>query len=187
MKKTLQIMMVAASALLGAVSCGGGGGNGTNANAAVQPISPSDFAQGKMGYTIWVNGESCLLRVQGGSSTDTTATVTSGIFRLDDDEGGEYACKMTYQLNESIAASPTQAVISIEFGSSDAMKEDAIFKKFWGIPEGSEIKDGATYTLTLSFRDATVIAKSPAGETVGRFKAELFTSPGGADIDAPGA
>lgn len=188
MKKTLQIMMVAASALLGAVSCGGGGGNGTNANAAVQPISPSDFAQGKKGYEMTIKGVRCQLRGQDGIATDTTANLERGFWFIYGD-GGSYLCRVTYQLNAPIAENPMSAELTIVFDkdSFDEIKEDLYFKKFWGITDVSKMEATDEYSLTLSFSNARVEAKSQSGGQDGLLETVTFTSPDGAAGDATGA
>lgn len=188
MKKTLQILMVAASALLGAVSCGGGGGNGgASANAAALVISPGDFARGKQGYELTIKGVRCLLRGQYGSYSDTEATVPNGIFYLDD-EGYTYTCKLTYQLNASEGEAPTQSTMVVEFdaGQAEKMKRDVFFKKFWGITDESVIEDGDAYGITLSFPDSLVLAKCETAETTGRFTVVRFEDAGDAAAPASG-
>lgn len=173
MKKTLTIMMTAATALLGLNSCNdsSSGSNSSNGSASSTFISTSDFASGALYYSGNLNGQ--ILQLKCVNKQEAANPTSVNLAGCELQYGAlTYPCSLIYTLND--AANPTEGTFDISF-TKEVTTADQNFLKLWGMSydpnlpkyEGSltDASIAITYRITISFPsgEAGLVAKK-AGE-----------------------
>lgn len=175
MKKTLTIMMTAATALLGLNSCNdsSNGSSGSNGSASSTFISTSDFASGVLYYSGNLNGQ--ILQVKCVNKQDAVNPSSVNLAGCELQYGAStYPCSLIYTLND--AANPTEGTFDITF-TKDVTTDDQDFLKLWGMSydpnlpkyQGSltNASVAITYRIAISFPsgEAKLVAEKVGGWT----------------------
>lgn len=183
MKKTLTIMMTAATALLGLSSCNDSDSNSNNSSASAGAISVDDFASGAVYYES-VSGPNVRLKTSpgGGGTPNGNQVTVSGELSIN---GTPHNCLISYITDASENAPTATCAILFE---SVPKPEDTDLLDLWSISAPADadeadvqadlklINDNGGYYITISFPSGNA-SFTTYGSDSGTYKAIEIGTP----------